>query len=84
MEEKFLTVSEVAKSLRVTRQAVYRWLEDGDLRGYKFGRVVRIPQSDFDRFLAESEIQPGQQKTGADSAGGEPEEDRLTPALAVA
>lgn len=84
MEEEFLTVSEVAKRLRVTRQAVYKWLEDGDLKGYKFGRIVRIPQRDFDRFVADSEIQPDQQKTGADSAGSETEEERFTPALALA
>jgi len=84
MEEQFLTVSEVGKRLRVTRQVVYKWLEDGDLKGYRFGRVVRISLSDFERFLAASEIQPDQQKTGADSAGSETEEDRLTPALALA
>ena len=43
--EKFLTVEEAARSLRVSADTVRRWLRAGRLRAVKFGQVYRIPES---------------------------------------
>lgn len=46
MEDAYLTVDEVAKRLRVTKQAVYNWIADGRLRAVRVaGKAIRIPVS---------------------------------------
>lgn len=51
-----LTVSEVARQLRVTGGCVYRMLSVGELPCIRVGRGqgrVRVDQADLDAFLAE-------------------------------
>ena len=55
----YLTVPEVAAILRVSNMTIYRRLDDGDLRGYRFGRSVRIKARDLDDYIRWSEIQYG-------------------------
>src|SRR5688572_22106536 len=43
--ERYLTVSEVAHTLRVSADTVRRWLRAGKLQGLKFGQVYRVPAS---------------------------------------
>lgn len=42
MEEKYLTIEEVAKKLRVNKRTVYRLAEKGKIPAFKFGRSWRI------------------------------------------
>lgn len=42
MEEKYLTIEEVAKKLRVNKRTVYRLAEKGQIPAFKFGRSWRI------------------------------------------
>lgn len=51
MAEEYLTVDEVAKRLKVTRQAVYNWINEGRLQAVKAGRSTRIPESSVKAFL---------------------------------
>jgi excisionase family DNA binding protein len=37
-----ITPEEAAKLLQVTTRTIYRWLEDGDLVGAKFGDTWRV------------------------------------------
>lgn len=56
-EEKLLTAGEVAERLRVSEQTVRRWLRAGRMRGSMIGGTragYRIPESEVDRFLAQS------------------------------
>lgn len=48
---KFYTPEEVAEELRVTRRAVYGWLKDGRLPGYRAGNRWRIDPADVHAFL---------------------------------
>ena len=41
-----LTIPETCESLQISRMAVYRLLESGDLRRVKIGRSVRIRVED--------------------------------------
>lgn len=52
-EEKYLTIQEVADSLKVAYLTVYRWIQNGKLKAYKAEKQYRIKQSDFDHFLKE-------------------------------
>ena len=38
---------------------VDRFIDEGDLVAYKFGRVIRIQEPDVDRFIEASRISPG-------------------------
>lgn len=46
MDEEYLRVEDVAKRLKVTRQAVYNWIADGRLKAVRVaGKTMRIPVS---------------------------------------
>jgi excisionase family DNA binding protein len=50
---KLLTVNEVAEELTVSRNTVYRWIEQKRIGAIKLSeRSYRIPQDALDRFLA--------------------------------
>lgn len=46
---ELLTVTEVAKVLRVTSQAVRDMIRRGDIQAVRLGRQYRIPRSELDR-----------------------------------
>ncbi len=52
INDKLLTIDEVAKVLRVSTRSVIRYVDSGKLKASKIGDW-RIKQSDLDRFLEE-------------------------------
>lgn len=80
-EESFLTVAEVAKTLKLNQQTVRNWIDQGSLPALRVGRRVRIRRSDFERLLADGYsgnvaagpvVAPGAGPSGDDFWGGEP------------
>jgi excisionase family DNA binding protein len=55
----WLSTKEAAERLGVTLRSLYRFIDEGDLVAYKFGRVIRIQTTDVDGFIAASRITPG-------------------------
>jgi excisionase family DNA binding protein len=53
-EESYLTVAEVASTLKLNQQTVRNWIDQGSLPALRVGRRVRIKRSDFERILQES------------------------------
>src|SRR5215813_4065074 len=53
-EDSFLTVAEVAETLKLNQQTVRNWIDQGSLPALRVGRRVRIKRSDFERILEES------------------------------
>lgn len=51
MENEFLTIDDVAQSLRVTRQTVSRYIKDKELNAVKISKSYRITAEDFQEFL---------------------------------
>jgi excisionase family DNA binding protein len=51
--DELLTVNEVADELRVDRRTVYRYLQQGQLRGQKLGGTWRISRSALTTYLNE-------------------------------
>ena len=47
----FYSVSETAKLLKVNPKTVRRWIENGDLTVHRFGRQIRITDSDLVTFI---------------------------------
>src|ERR1700756_4693877 len=58
-EEEFLTVAEVAATLKLNQQTVRNWIDQGSLPALRVGRRVRIRRSDFERLLAEGYMTGG-------------------------
>jgi excisionase family DNA binding protein len=76
-ESEFLTVAEVAETLKLNQQTVRNWIDQGSLPALRIGRRVRIRRSDFERLIEAGATHPG--STGAqpgpsaeDFWGGEP------------
>jgi excisionase family DNA binding protein len=56
MDEEFLTVMEIAETLKLNPQTVRNWIDRGELPAVRVGsRRVRVRQTDFDAFLARSQ-----------------------------
>jgi excisionase family DNA binding protein len=53
MTDTFYTPEELATLLKVTRQAVYKWIQDGQMESVRIGRTVRIPADEVERLLRE-------------------------------
>ena len=45
------SVAETAKFLKVSPRTVRRWIEKGDLTAHRFGRQIRITDSDLVTFI---------------------------------
>jgi excisionase family DNA binding protein len=55
----WLSTKEASERLGLTLRSLYRFIDEGDLVAYKFGRVIRIQEPDLDRFIEASRIAPG-------------------------
>ncbi|MFP5282644.1 MAG: helix-turn-helix domain-containing protein [Actinomycetes bacterium] len=55
----FLTVAEVAATLRVSKMSVYRLIHSGELEAVRFGRSFRVTRKALDAYLKESYYQTG-------------------------
>lgn len=49
----FMTVGEVASTLRVSSMTVYRLINGGELPAVRIGRSFRVRAGDLDRYLAD-------------------------------
>lgn len=56
---KWLSTKEAAEMLGVTSRTVYRFIDEGNLPAYKFGRVIRVKESDLEGFVDECRVEPG-------------------------
>ena len=48
------TPEEIADKLKTTRRTVYRWIDNGDLKAFKAGKMWRITRVDLEEFLGRS------------------------------
>jgi excisionase family DNA binding protein len=67
MEEKQYTVKEIAEHFRVSRQAIYDWINKGDLGAIRLGDRIRIPESALREFIRV--VQPGERVEDRDDKG---------------
>jgi excisionase family DNA binding protein len=52
-QKAFLTVAEVAETLRVSDMTIYRLIAGGEIRALKVGRSYRIPAEALEEWLAD-------------------------------
>ena len=55
----WLSTKESAERLGVTLRSLYRFIDEGGLVAYKFGRVIRLQEADVESFIESSRIRPG-------------------------
>ena len=58
-EAKFMTVTEVADMMRVSRMTVYRMIHSGDLPAVRFGRSYRVPQEAVQAIVTDTDAATG-------------------------
>jgi excisionase family DNA binding protein len=82
---RWMSTKEAAEHLGVTLRSLYRFIDEGSLAAYKFGRVIRLKADDVEKFIESCRIAPGSLEhlypelkgtsaAGAAGAAGEGEE----------
>jgi len=56
---QWMSTKEAAEHLGVTLRSLYRFIDEGDLPAFKFGRVIRLKADDVDAFIEACRISPG-------------------------
>lgn len=56
---EWLSTREAAEYLGVTLRTLYRFIDEGQLAAYQFGRVIRLKSPDVESFIDASRISPG-------------------------
>ena len=51
MDTKFYTVTDISKLLKVSRQAVHKWIMEGKLKAYQVSSLYRIKEEDLETFI---------------------------------
>lgn len=60
VDERYLTLPEVAERLKVSRRTAYRWVKSGELVAYKFANEYRITETALKEFLEQHRTGSGQ------------------------
>lgn len=58
-EITWLSTKEAARRLGITPRTLYRFVDQGALTAYRFGRVIRLQQSDVDAYIETCRVEPG-------------------------
>ncbi len=58
-QAQFMTVTEVADMMRVSRMTVYRMIHAGDLPAVRFGRSYRVPQEAVQAIVSDTDAATG-------------------------
>ena len=56
---RFLTVSEVATIMRVSKMTVYRLVHSGELEAIRVGRAFRVPEAAVNQYLRDAFVGTG-------------------------
>jgi excisionase family DNA binding protein len=58
-EIHWLSTADAAKRLGVSLRTLYKFIDEGNLPAYKFGRVIRLQEGEVDSFIGTARIEPG-------------------------
>lgn len=56
---KFMTVTEFADMMRVSRMTVYRMIHAGELPAVRFGRSYRVPLEAVESIVSDTDVATG-------------------------
>lgn len=79
---RWLSTKEASARLGITLRTLYRLIDEGQVPAYKFGRVIRLKESEVDEFIESARVEPGKlnhlypepkgEKADEDEKAGEP------------
>ncbi len=55
----WLSTKAACERLGVTLRTLYRFIDEGRVTAYQMGRVIRIKESDLEKFVESARIEPG-------------------------
>ncbi len=55
----WLSTAGAAERIGITPRTLYRFIDQGEVPAYRFGRVIRLKQTEVDDFIEGSRIAPG-------------------------
>lgn len=55
----WLSTAQAAKRLGITPRTLYRFIDEGQLPAYRFGRVIRLKEDEVETFIEACRIEPG-------------------------
>ncbi len=55
MEDRWLSVEEISSYLGVTKDTVYKWLNERELPAHKVGRLWKFKKEDVDNWVKSQE-----------------------------
>ncbi len=58
-ELQWLSTADAAQRLGITPRTLYRFIDEGQVPAYRFGRVIRLKQHEVDTFIDACRIEPG-------------------------
>jgi excisionase family DNA binding protein len=58
-EITWLSTNEAAARLGVSLRTLYKFIDEGQVPAYKFGRVIRLQAAEVDGFISGARIEPG-------------------------
>ena len=56
---QWMSTADAAKRLGITPRTLYRFIDEGQLPAYRFGRVIRLKAAEVDLFIDSCRIEPG-------------------------
>jgi excisionase family DNA binding protein len=56
---EWLSTPAAAERLGVTPRTLYRFIDEGQLPAFKFGRVIRLKKTDVDAYIESCRVEPG-------------------------
>lgn len=56
---KWLSTGQAAKAIGITPRTLYRFIDEGQVRAHRFGRVIRVKEEDLHTFIEGCIIEPG-------------------------
>jgi excisionase family DNA binding protein len=58
-EIRWLSTGDAAARLGVSLRTLYKFIDEGSVPAYKFGRVIRLQEHEVDAFISGARIEPG-------------------------
>ena len=56
---QWMSTAEAARRLGITPRTLYRFIDEGQLPAYRFGRVIHLKRTEVDSFIENCRIEPG-------------------------
>ena len=58
-EIEWLSTRVAAERLGITARTLYRFIDEGQLPAFRFGRVIRLKKADVDAYIESCRVEPG-------------------------